>query len=176
MGHSAGRRVGSPDVLGADQIWLADAHPPRIPTSRPKRTGLSPELFRSRRVRTVGWRPSPDRIRMGARRERCRHRRQLRNRWPLPPSASERIRCVTPTALRRRLGMDIQLLWPVSRIRPRRGSGRRIQRQVHGEPVRAARWVLRYLRRPYPPDLPQLLPRTFTMDVLGTSAGANPYQ
>ncbi len=69
--------------------------------------------------------------------------------------------------LRRRLAVDLERLQPLSRLPAGRRRGGRVQRQVHGQPVRAARWFLRHAARPRPRHLPQLLP------ALG-SAGPSP--
>ncbi len=47
---------------------------------------------------------------------------------------------------------------PYPRFRPLEGAGRRIQRQVHVQPVRAARRLVRHAAGPRPRQLPQLLP------------------
>jgi ergothioneine biosynthesis protein EgtB len=60
--------------------------------------------------------------------------------------------------LRRRVGMDrlgLRALPGLSRLGRRR---RRIQRQVHGQPVRAARRLVRHTARAHPRQLPQLFP------------------
>ena len=61
-------------------------------------------------------------------------------------------------ALRRHLGVDVERLFALPGIPRRSGSGRRVQRQVHGEPIRAAWRVLRHSGRACAPDLPELLP------------------
>ena len=60
--------------------------------------------------------------------------------------------------VRRRLGMDAERLRLLSRLRARRGRGRRIQRQVHVRAVRAEGRELRDAARAQPRVLPQLLP------------------
>ena len=47
---------------------------------------------------------------------------------------------------------------PYPGYRPHRGRARRVQRQVHGQPVRAPRRQPGHEPDPHPPDLPQLLP------------------
>ena len=50
---------------------------------------------------------------------------------------------------------------------PAPGRGRRVQRQVHGQPARAARRVVRHAPRPRPADLPELLPAVRPLGLLG---------
>ena len=61
-------------------------------------------------------------------------------------------------AVRRRVAVDVELLQPLSGVPPRARRRRRVQRQVHGQPVRAARRQLRHPVGPRPGHLPQLLP------------------
>ena len=68
-------------------------------------------------------------------------------------------RAPPPPALRRRVGVDAEPVLPVPRLPAAPRRARRIQRQVHVEPVRAARRELRYEPDARPPDVPQLLPR-----------------
>src|SRR5439155_24693991 len=59
--------------------------------------------------------------------------------------------------LRRRLGMDPQRLLALSRLpRCSRRAGR-VQRQIHVQPIRAARWFLRDIPHSYPLHLSQFL-------------------
>ena len=52
-----------------------------------------------------------------------------------------------PTPFSGRLGVDVECLLPVSGLPCRSRRGRRVQREIHGEPVRAARRMLRHARR-----------------------------
>ena len=61
-------------------------------------------------------------------------------------------------SVRRRVAVDLLGLQPLSRVRPGRGRRRRVQRQVHGQPVRPPGRFLRHPRRPRPAHLPELLP------------------
>ena len=54
---------------------------------------------------------------------------------------------------------------------PARGLARRVQRQVHGEPVRAARRLVRDARGAHAPDVPELLLRPRPLAVHGDPAG-----
>ncbi len=69
-------------------------------------------------------------------------------------------------ALRRRLGMDAQRLRALPRLRARRRRRRRVQRQVHVQPVRAARRLVRDAARAHPRDVPQLLSARRALAVL----------
>ncbi len=60
--------------------------------------------------------------------------------------------------------------YPGFRVAPRRG--RRVQRQVHVQPVRAARRLVRDAALAHPRDLPQLLPAGSAMAVQRDSPGA----
>jgi ergothioneine biosynthesis protein EgtB len=64
------------------------------------------------------------------------------------------------------LGMDRQSLFALSRFRPRRRRGGRIQRQVHDQPDGAARRVLRHAGAPCARDLSQFLPSAPALAVL----------
>ena len=74
--------------------------------------------------------------------------------------------------LRRHLGVDVDRLLPLSGIPRRSGRRRRVQRQVHGEPVRAPGRVLRDPGRARPGDLPQLLPSGRPLVVRRRAPGA----
>ena len=62
-----------------------------------------------------------------------------------------------------------QLVRAVPRLRARARRGRRIQRQVHVQPVRAARRVLRDAPLAHPRHVPQFLPAGSALAVLGRS-------
>ena len=75
------------------------------------------------------------------------------------------------SALRRRLGVDVQLRTPPIRASgPAGGRDRGVQREVHVQPVRAARRVVRHPAGPHPPDVPELLPGRRPVAVLGHPA------
>ena len=85
--------------------------------------------------------------------------RQLRRSRRLPPDAADRAdRRRAGADVRRRLGMDRLGLPALSALSSARGPGRRIQRQVHVQPVRAARRLVRHAAGPRTSQLPQLLP------------------
>src|SRR5258708_26226569 len=55
------------------------------------------------------------------------------------------------------MAMDAKLLRALSELQARSGGGRRIQWEVHVQPVRPAWWLLRHLPFTHPVHLPQLL-------------------
>src|SRR5690606_25928133 len=68
---------------------------------------------------------------------------------------------------RRRVGVDAKRLRPLPRLSPARRRARRIQRQVHEQPARAAGRKLRHAAGAPPPDLPQLLPARGSLGLHG---------
>ena len=74
--------------------------------------------------------------------------------------------------LRRRLGVDAQRLRALPRLSGRRRRARRVQRQVHVRPVRAARRLVRHAGQPHPRDLSQLLSARRALAVLGPAPRA----
>src|SRR5690606_27646560 len=110
----------------------------------------------------------------GTGRNRRRHRGQLR-RCGLAASAG----CREPSrawhrpaaAVRRRVGMDLVGLHRVSRFPAAARLARRVQRQVHERPERAARRQLRDACRPRARQLPQLLSPDRALAVLGPAPG-----
>ena len=90
----------------------------------------------------------------------------LRPCGPRPAAAS--------ADLRRCVGMDGKRLSPLSRLQGRAGRGRRVQRQIHVQSVRASRRLLRHARRTYPQDLPQFLLSPSALAVHGTARPATP--
>ena len=75
-----------------------------------------------------------------------------------PAPAPRQRRAGPRPAVRRRLGVDAQPVLALPGLPPRRGRARRVQRQVHVQPVRAARRLLRHAADHIRADLPQLLP------------------
>ena len=77
----------------------------------------------------------------------------------------------TQCHVRRHVGVDLERLCALPRVpgRPRRGG--RVQRQVHGEPVRAPRRMLRHAGRTRPRHVPQLLPTRCPVVLRRGSAG-----
>src|SRR2546426_7797553 len=75
-------------------------------------------------------------------------------------SASLGCSCPRPTSfpnVRRRLGMDAQRLRALPWLSRRIWGTRRIQRQIHVQPICSSRRFLRHLAHSYSPDLSQLL-------------------
>ena len=99
--------------------------------------------------RPLGRGPAPHRGRVGGgcgRRNRSRATSSTRPSSIPPRSPAD----TGATALRRRLAVDLLGLQPVPGVRARPRRGRRVQRQVHGQPVRAAGRVVRDPARPRP--------------------------
>ena len=82
---------------------------------------------------------------------------------PPPPGA-------TCADVRRSLGM-VPSACTLSGVQARRRRGRRVQRQVHGQPVRLAGRGLRHAHRSRPRQLPQLLLSATALDVLRRAPG-----
>ena len=123
---------------------------------RSARPGHPHQLLRSQCLRPLGRQAAADRVRMGdgerrllPRRQRPQHQRAA----PAPGRDSER----RPTGadVRRRVGVDLQRLSSLSGIPAAIRRRRRIQRQVHGQPERPARRLVRHAARAYPRQLPQ---------------------
>src|SRR3546814_4782803 len=75
-----------------------------------------------------------------------------------PPAAEAGTRHQRTAAdVRRGLAVDAQRVLAVSTLQAGSRRGRRIQRQVHVRPVRAARRLLRDTRRSHPADLSKFL-------------------
>ena len=87
------------------------------------------------------------------------------------PRGNTRLGPGPATAFRRLLGMDAERLRPLPRLPRAGGHGRRIQRQVHGQPDGAARGILRHPGRPQPGQLPQFLLSPSTLAVHRTAPG-----
>ena len=96
----------------------------------------------------------PDRGRVGGS-PRAGHPRTSTSSTCDPPPGAARAR----GPLRLGLAVDLERLRPYPGFRAAPGRGRRVQRQVHGEPARAARRERASRRRAHPGHLPQLLPR-----------------
>ncbi len=73
----------------------------------------------------------------------------------------------------RGLAVDAQRLRPIPRLSRLGRRGGRIQRQVHGQPVRAARRLLRHATQPHSQQLTQLLPgrRALAVHEVAVDAG-----
>ena len=67
--------------------------------------------------------------------------------------------------VRRRLGMDAQRLLALSRLPRCSRRAWRVQRQIHVQPIRPARWFLRDIPHSYPPHLSQFLSTGKTLAV-----------
>ena len=98
-------------------------------------------------------------------------------RGPLPRSdqAPSHARSAVPrrarAPVRQRVAVDVLGLQPLSRVRARSRGRRRVQRQVHGQPVRAAGRVVRHAAGPHPGHLPELLPAFRPLGLLRPAAG-----
>src|SRR5689334_19987441 len=68
--------------------------------------------------------------------------------------------------------MDAEPVFPLPGLPARGGGDRGVQREVHVQPVRPPRRLLRDAGRARPPDLPELLPAGRAMAVHGDTAGA----
>ena len=155
---------------------LAGVHPGRADTGQPGPARLPRELLRGRRLRPLGGHPAAHRGRVGA--------------WPPPIEDGARATSCDQTELhshtgrhrrvrrrstpvRGRLAVDLLGVQPLPGVRPRPRSGRRVQRQVHGQPVRAARRIVRDTTRPHPGHLPQLLPTVRPLGLHRSASGPN---
>ena len=102
--------------------------------------------LRGRRVRALGRRAPAERARVGARGTRAAApvAGNFADRGALPSAAAARSgRRRAGADVRRRLGVDAVGLPALSGLSAAAGRGRRIQRQVHVQPVRAARRLVR---------------------------------
>ena len=77
-----------------------------------------------------------------------------------------------PADVRRCMGMDGERLSAVSGLQGRARRGRRVQRQVHVQSVRAPRRLVRDARGPYAADLSQFILSPSAMAVHGPEVGA----
>jgi len=78
-----------------------------------------------------------------------------------------RTRYASSSNVWRRLGMDAQRLLALSRLSRGAGRSRRIQRQVHVQPIRFAWRFLRHVAQPHSPHVSQFLPTRETLAVYG---------
>src|SRR6267378_5961496 len=108
---------------------------------------------------------------MGARGVELSNRRQFRRDRTLPPGGCS-VRCLrgqtgkrSSPNLRRRLGMDAQRLLALSRLPRCSRRAWRVQRQIHVQPIRPARWFVRDIPHSYPPHLSQFLSTGKTLAV-----------
>ena len=145
-GHACSARAWT-----APLYWDIDAtpcdrvHPRRhAPTLDPHEPVMPRELLRGRRLRPMGRRPAAHRVRVGGRRSAT------------PPVPATRGASLHPSAdsvghdPTRRVYSATAGSGPPARTCPypgfrrRRGRGRRVQREVHGQPARPARQRLRH--------------------------------
>src|SRR5690606_1086174 len=164
---AAGRVAGAALLVAQSPRLLADLHAERPPRRRSGRTGLPCLLLRGGGLCGMGRQAAADRSRMGACGALAAAARQ--RTFPRPPvAASALLQHAGRGAadVRRGVGMDPLGLRALSRLPPGGRRGRRVQRQVHGQPDGAARRVLRHAAGPYPAELPQLLPAGRALAVL----------
>src|SRR3546814_6261395 len=83
-----------------------------------------------------------------------------------PPRSTRTDTLFPYTTLFRSLAVDAQRVLAVSTLQAGSRRGRRIQRQVHVRPVRAARRLLRDTRRSHPADLSKFLSTPCALAVL----------
>jgi len=102
----------------------------------------------------AGRRAAADGVRMGVRGQRARCRRPLRRGRGRPASARGHRRPWPASAVRRRLGMDVECVHALSGVPPFARFAGRIQRQVHVRPVGLARRQLRHPAGPRARQLP----------------------
>ena len=90
---------------------------------------------------------------------------------PSPVVASSDDTVERSQPVRQRVAVDVVGLQPLSGLRSGARRGRGVQRQVHGQPVRAARWVVRDPAGPRPDLVPELLPAVRPLGLLRPAAG-----
>ena len=150
-----------PALLDPGGRRVARVHPGRDRPGQPRRAGLPRQLLRGRRLRPLGRAPAA-RPRPSGRWPPSR--RPVRGPLPRSRPSSTRRRPAPAgersgrTALRRRVAVDLLVLQPLPGLRTAPRGRRRVQRQVHGQPVRAAGRLVRDPAGPRPGHLPQLLP------------------
>src|SRR5687768_10318619 len=149
-------------------------HAARSCPGRTQYTRMPPELFRSRSLRALGGSAPADGSRMGSGDVARGHRREFRRERCAPSAAAGRARAAGRgrAGVRRRVGVDAQRLRALSGLSSRAGRGWRIQRQIHVQPVRAARGLVCDAGEPHSPDIPQFLPGGRTLAVLGAAPRA----
>ena len=168
-------------VLATRRRGVVRVHAARPGADRSAHTGGARELLRGRRLRALARRAgrlaaaAANRGRVGARR-RARTRRhaasrQLHGIRRAAPNAATTRRRRPRADVRRHVGVDEQRLRTVSGVPHLGGPGGRIQRQVHGQPVRAARRLVRHAALAHPGELPQLLPCGRPLAVQRRAAG-----
>src|SRR5256885_6983653 len=96
---------------------------------------------------------------MGTRGREDRHRREFCRERAISSRCAEfaAARSTARANVWRRLGMDAQLLFALPRLPRRTGRAWRVQRQIHVQPVRAARRLVRDFARSHSKNLSQFL-------------------
>ena len=141
------RGLGGAALLGARRRRLAQLHARRpARAARPTSRSAHVSYYEADAFAALGRRAAADRGRVGGRRGAAADRGQLRRERP-PPSRAGRRRA---PALAQLFG-DVwewtrSAYAALPRLSPRGRRARRVQRQVHVQPVRAARRLLRHAR------------------------------
>ena len=139
----------------ADARTVAAVHPVGHPAGRSRRAGVPCQLLRGGRLRPLDGEAPAHRGGVGDRGQHVGRRAATSSARESPHPRP----AVSTNALHGRcLGVDIERVHALPGIPGRARGRRRVQRKVHGQPVRAAGWLLRHSAGPYPRHLPQLLP------------------
>ena len=155
---------------------LVAVHPVGAPARRSRRARLPRQLLRGGRVRPLDracdCRPKSEWETIAA--SHGEGDNFLATTCSTRGAPHPRPAVVLERPLRRHLGVDVERLRPVSGLPGRARCRRRVQRQVHGEPVRAAWRLLRHSDRPCPDHLPQLLPARRPLGLRRPPTGPGP--
>ncbi len=149
---------------------VAAVHPLGSATRRSRRARLSCQLLRGGCLRALDREAPAYGGRMGDNRRRRRRGNQLPRSRCAPSSACPHHQR-TP---RRCLGVDVERLHGVSGIPRGTRCRRRVQREVHGEPIRAARGMLRHSPRTYACHVSELLPARSSLGLQWSATGPGP--
>ena len=152
LGHRGSAAAGRRRSTGSARRRAGDVHAARAWSPLdPARAGVPRQLLRGRRLRPLGRRAAADRVRVGGRpRAGVPVEGNFAETGALHPlrAAPDRPRGGLAQLFGDVLGVDRAApTRPTPAIRPAAGRGRRVQRQVHVQPVRAARRLLRHAAR-----------------------------